>query len=127
MGGLGQLRRMENARDLLISLRGVGKETADSITLFALNKRTVPISSYVRRVLVRVGIVNQEDSYEKLREWILDTIGDDLFDLKLLYAGVTSVGRTACKIIPKCDICPLKDGCSFACTISPQNPRKPKI
>jgi len=127
IGGLGELSRMKNSRDILLSIKGIGKETADSITLFALNKPTIPISNYIRVVLGRVGIIYPERSYDGIRKKFIMETGDDILGLKLLYAGVTSVGRTVCKSKPKCDLCPLREYCSFACASGPTNLLHPKI
>jgi len=117
VGGLGKLRKTKNSRDFLLSIKGIGKETADSISLFALNNPTIPISNYVRVVLGRIGMIDPMQSYEGLREKLKMETRDDIYDLKLLYAGVTSIGRIACKKKPKCTLCPLKDECSFALSI----------
>jgi len=113
VGGLEELKRIENVRDFLMSIEGVGKETADSIMLFALNKPTIPISNYVKIVLERVGIIKSKKSYETSREEFLEQLGDNLYNLKLFYAGITSIGRVVCKNKPKCNACPLKDVCTF--------------
>lgn len=41
-------------RDLLLSIEGIGEETADSILLFITHKPYFPSSEYGRRVLSRV-------------------------------------------------------------------------
>jgi endonuclease-3 related protein len=114
MGGLRKLKRTKNSRDFLLSINGIGKETADSITLFALNKPTIPVSNYIRVVLGRVGVIDPKQSYESLRRELTIETGEDILGLKLLYAGVTSIGRITCKKKPKCILCPLKEQCSFA-------------
>ena len=112
-GGLEKLKSMENVRDFLLSLKGFGKETADVFMLFALNIPTFPVSSYVRRILSRVGITDAKMGYEELRAKIVRELEEDLYELKLLYAGITSVGQIACKKKPKCEICILKEVCSY--------------
>ena len=53
-----------------MSFQGIGRETADAIALFALNKPTIPVSNYVKLVLGRVGLIESEKSYETLRREI---------------------------------------------------------
>ena len=113
INGLERLREYKNVRKFLLSLEGIGKETADSIMLFALNIPTFPVSNYVKRVLNRIGFTS-EMSYEKLRNKIVRELNKDLYELKLLYAGITSVGRIACKREPICKICILKETCKFS-------------
>jgi len=111
LGGLERLKEVEDTRIFLMTFEGIGRETADAIVLFALNKPTIPISNYVRLVLGRVGVIKSNESYEALRRRILDQLGSNLYNLKLLYAGITSVGRMICKRNPRCDECPLRKSC----------------
>ena len=111
LGGLERLKEDEDSRNFLMTFEGIGRETADAIALFALNKPTIPISNYVRLVLGRVGLIESEKNYETLRKEILEKLNKDLFSLKLLYAGITSVGRRTCKRDPRCEACPLKEIC----------------
>lgn len=45
---------LEKARELLISVKGVGKETADSILLYAFNKPAFVIDAYTKRIMLRL-------------------------------------------------------------------------
>lgn len=112
IGGLVELRKMdvEEVRSFLKSINGIGRETADAITLFALNKPTIPISEYVKRVLGRVFSLKETD-YETLRKSILEHFRHQLYSLKLFYAGVTTIGKYYCKKQPKCYQCPLNCLC----------------
>ena len=109
IGGFEELMKMDDVTEFLKSIRGIGEETADAIALFALNRRTIPISSYMLRVLGRFFL---ETYNRSLKVKILECL-DDLQDLKLLYAGVTSIGRDYCKTNPICKSCPLRVLCSF--------------
>ena len=125
LGGLERLKDVEDSRNFLMSFEGIGKETADAIALFALNKPTIPISNYVRLVLGRVGLIESKKNYETLRKEILEKLGEDLFSLKLLYAGITSIGRMVCKRDPRCEACPLREACMTSkCKRKSKNPTK---
>jgi len=54
-------------RKELLNINGIGKETADSTLLYALNKEIFVIDAYTKRIFFRLGIVDTND-YEKLRE-----------------------------------------------------------
>lgn len=112
IGGLEKLRTMdiEVVRSFLLSIKGIGRETADAIILFALNKPTFPVSEYVKRVLGRVLSLERTD-YETLRKIIVGHFRNQLYPLKLLYAGITTVGKYYCKRRPKCHECPLNRLC----------------
>ncbi len=55
-------------REELLSLNGVGPETADSILLYAGNHPVFVVDAYTRRVLDRHGILPAKTDYEQIRE-----------------------------------------------------------
>ena len=55
-------------RDELLSLNGVGPETADSILLYAGNHPVFVVDAYTRRLFQRHGIVQQTAGYEEIRQ-----------------------------------------------------------
>jgi endonuclease III related protein len=58
----------EKLREELLSLNGVGPETADSILLYAANHPVFVVDAYTRRILDRHGILAEKTDYEQLRE-----------------------------------------------------------
>lgn len=69
-GSLDQLfsQPTANLREELLSLNGVGPETADSILLYAGNHPVFVVDAYTRRILDRHGILPYEADYEDIRE-----------------------------------------------------------
>lgn len=68
----GSLDRMfgqpiEPLRLQLLSLPGVGPETADSILLYAGQHPVFVVDAYARRILGRHGLVSTDDSYDRVR------------------------------------------------------------
>lgn len=55
-------------REELLSLNGVGPETADCILLYAGNHPVFVVDAYTRRVLIRHNIMPEEATYEEIRE-----------------------------------------------------------
>ncbi len=110
IGGVEGLRNIKDVRRFLLSLEGLGKETVDSIMLFALNLPTFPVSNYVRRIFKRMRIIS-EMGYERIRNRIVQELNRDIYELKLLYSGITSVGKIFCKRKPKCETCILREIC----------------
>ena len=55
-------------REELLSLNGVGPETADSILLYAGNHPVFVVDAYTRRILDRHGILPEKTGYEQIRE-----------------------------------------------------------
>lgn len=80
----GSLDRMfseptEKLRQQLLSLNGVGPETADSILLYAGNHPVFVVDAYTRRILDRHGILTEKAPYADIRELFersLAPIGD---------------------------------------------------
>lgn len=76
----GSLERMfaqptEKLRTELLSLNGVGPETADSILLYAGNHPVFVVDAYTRRILERHGIIHAKTGYEEIRALIEHAIG----------------------------------------------------
>jgi endonuclease-3 related protein len=58
----------EQLRAELLSLNGVGPETADSILLYAGNHPVFVVDAYTRRILDRHAILSDKSPYEQIRE-----------------------------------------------------------
>ncbi|MBD3282192.1 MAG: endonuclease [Candidatus Portnoybacteria bacterium] len=61
-----QGKKIDKIREELLGLKGVGKETADSILLYALEKPIFVIDEYTKRIVRKEGISNN-DSYDYLQ------------------------------------------------------------
>lgn len=75
----GSLDRMfaqptEKLRCELLSLNGVGAETADSILLYAGNHPVFVVDAYTRRILERHNLVNPKTGYEEIRTLVEQAI-----------------------------------------------------
>ena len=115
IGGLEGLRLKGDVRDFLLNQEGIGKETADSIMLFALNIPTLPISQYTKRVLSRVLGINPGDDYDSWKRTLEELLPRDLYIYKLVHASVVTIGKTHClPNNPQCDKCPLRGICLYA-------------
>lgn len=64
---LNLLRDRIPAREELLSLWGIGPETADSMLLYAFRVPTFVIDAYTRRILTRLGIADEKSSYDDLK------------------------------------------------------------
>jgi endonuclease-3 related protein len=58
----------EKLREQLLSLNGIGPETADSILLYAGNHPVFVVDAYTRRILGRHKIVPEKTDYEEIRQ-----------------------------------------------------------
>jgi len=62
-------------REELLSLEGVGPETADSILLYAGNHPVFVVDAYTRRILERHRLADARASYEEIRELFEKALG----------------------------------------------------
>lgn len=100
---------LEKLRDELLSVNGVGPETADSILLYALNKPIFVIDAYTKRILNRHRMCSEEAAYDELQEIFMDHLEHDADLFNDYHAQLVQVGKTYCRPKdPKCDDCPLK-------------------
>lgn len=108
-GGLQKLLSIEN-REKLLSIEGVGEETADSLLLFAGNNLVFPQSEYLKRVLSRV--LGKSFSKSNAKALVEEELPKDLFSYKLFHAGIISIGKAFCSLNKvNCDRCFLKPVC----------------
>ncbi len=112
MGGLDALRErpIQQLRDELLSIKGIGPETADSIILYALEKPIFVVDNYTRRILARHGLTDNSllSDYDVLRTAIERCFEPDTELFKELHALLVKVGKEFCKKnSPACGSCPL--------------------
>ncbi|MDW8045638.1 MAG: endonuclease [Nitrososphaerota archaeon] len=110
---LDELLNKDDARELLLSIRGIGSETADSILLYAADRATVPIGEYTRRILSRVGVTLNSNNYKEWQRSILNALPKDVQIYKEFHAVFVAHGKNLCKKRPICERCPLLHLCQF--------------
>ncbi len=109
----GSMKRMKNEdmhllRKKLLSINGIGPETADSILLYAMEKPIFVIDAYTKRVLSRHSIMDHYEPYEKFQELFHSSLKEDMRLFNEYHALFVRVGKIFCKLKnPLCDKCPL--------------------
>lgn len=104
---------LKEAREYLLSLKGVGKETADSILLYALNKPIFVIDAYTKRIYHRLT-GDKIDDYDQLRS-IFEEQLSSVYEFNEMHALLVELAKNYClKNNPKCSQCPVSDLCEFA-------------
>ena len=110
---------LEEAREWLRSLPGVGPKTAACVLLFALGRPALPVDTHVHRVALRLGLVPEKTSAERAHELLEAMVEPELvypFHIQLIKHG----RRTCSAQRPKCPQCPLLDGCPSATAFHPE-------
>ena len=101
--------RLGELREKLLGVKGIGPETADSILLYGLEKPIFVVDAYTRRILSRHGIISEKASYEEVQKLFMDYLPRDKKVFNEYHALFVYLGKTVCKKIPRCEICPLRD------------------
>jgi len=96
-------------RELLLAVRGIGPETADSICLYAAGKPLFVIDAYTHRLLHRHGLVPEESSYGEMQQLFMDYLETDARVFNEYHALIVRVCKEYCrKSSPLCVACPLE-------------------
>jgi endonuclease-3 related protein len=101
--------RLRELREKLLGVKGVGPETADSILLYGLKKPIFVVDAYTKRILSRHGVISEEASYDEVQKLFMNYLPLDEKLFNEYHALFVYLGKTVCKKIPRCDICPLRD------------------
>lgn len=111
-GSLAHLFALETAelRQILLSAKGIGPETADSIILYAANKPVFVVDAYTHRILFRHQMLPEETSYAEVQELFTSTLPEDAALFNEYHALLVRLGKEFCrKRAPRCSDCPVKD------------------
>ena len=100
-------------RETLLSIKGIGKETADSILLYALNKPVFVVDAYTKRLFSRLGYILEDISYNSLQSFFHRNLQEDVVLFQEYHAGIVEHCKSICRKKPLCEICPLKDFCRY--------------
>jgi len=95
-------------REELLSINGIGPETADSIILYALDKPTFVVDTYTGRVLGRHGFIEAECGYEEVKDFCENHLPVEVELYNEFHALLVAVGKHYCKVRAQCSTCPLE-------------------
>ncbi|MDK1031477.1 MAG: endonuclease III domain-containing protein [Planctomycetia bacterium] len=102
-------RSAASLREKVLSVNGIGPETADSIVLYASGKPVFVIDTYTYRVAFRHGLAPAETTYEELQELFSERLPEDVAIFQEYHALLVRVGKERCKKRqPLCEGCPLE-------------------
>jgi len=98
----------EQLRGELLSVKGIGRETADSILLYAFERPVFVVDAYTGRVAFRHGLIEPEADYEQLRELFQSNLPQDVKLFNEYHALLVKAGKEFCRPKARCDNCPLE-------------------
>jgi endonuclease-3 related protein len=99
---------LDSLREELLSINGIGPETADAILLYAGNLPTFVIDAYTARVLKRHGWIEPEADYYAMKEYFESSLPREEQLFNEYHALIVQVGKQHCSRTAKCAGCPLE-------------------
>jgi endonuclease-3 related protein len=110
---------VEDLRPQLLSIHGIGEETADSIILYAAGKPVFVIDAYTRRIISRLGLAPAQDSYDTYQALFMQNLSPDARMFNEYHALFVRLGKDVCRPRPLCPRCCLNAICQFGRNPSP--------
>ena len=101
--------RTDALREGLLSVKGVGLETADSILLYAARRPVFVIDTYTFRILRRHGMVADPSTYHELQALFEEHLPTDTLLFNEFHALIVVTGKEFCRPKPSCRKCPLRE------------------
>ncbi|HIJ52016.1 MAG TPA: endonuclease III domain-containing protein [Planctomycetes bacterium] len=99
----------DQLRAELLAINGIGRETADSILLYALERPIFVIDAYTARIVFRHRLIQPDADYEQLRELFQSNLQQDVQLFNEYHALLVRVGKEFCKPKAGCPGCPLEE------------------
>lgn len=112
-GGEQRLRRWstDKLRTGLLSIKGIGPETADDILLYAFSRPVFVIDAYTRRIFGRLGLVDSHAGYDTLRRVFERALEPNERCFNQYHALIVHHAKVACRPRPQCAECVLGTVC----------------
>jgi endonuclease-3 related protein len=109
-GDLNELESVDTnrLRAELLSVKGIGCETADSILLYAFDRPVFVIDAYTARIVFRHELIDPDADYEQLREFFESSLPVDTQLFNEYHALLVKVGKEFCRPKARCPGCPLE-------------------
>lgn len=101
-------RPTESLRVELLSIKGIGPETADCIVLYAAGRPTFVVDAYTQRVLARHLLADSEWGRDELKEFVESNLPSDAEMFNEYHALLVRVGKEHCRTRARCGGCPLE-------------------
>lgn len=101
---------LNGAREQLLTVKGVGPETADSILLYAGNMAVFVVDAYTHRIFSRHQLVPDECDYQTMQEVFMDNLSHDPGMFNEYHALIVRTAKEYCrKSNPLCEKCPINE------------------
>ena len=102
----------DTVRNELLSLEGIGRETADSILVFGARRAKFVAAAYPARVLSRTGVFRSKD-YDEIQSFVETNLKGGPETYRDIYALMVQLSKDVCRPIPYCERCSLRSECEY--------------
>jgi endonuclease-3 related protein len=93
----------------ILAVNGIGRETADSIMLYAFGFPEFVVDAYTKRLLERMGLEPMD--YERVKALFQEQIPKDVKIYNNYHAAIVINAKRHCRKKPDCRDCPLREMC----------------
>ena len=100
-------------REELLSLQGIGPETADSILLYACDRPHFVVDAYTRRIFTRYGFLSYKASYQEVQKLFESHLPADVPLYKRFHALIVEHAKQICRKTPFCKDCVFQEECGY--------------
>lgn len=101
-------------RHKLLSVNGVGPETADSILLYAFKRPVFVIDAYTKRIFSRLGFFEPQIAYDDAQRFFASRLKPSERQFNEYHALIVRHAKEYCRTRPLCDDCPLTHVCAYS-------------
>ena len=98
----------EQFREDLLAVKGIGRETADSILLYAFERPVFVVDAYTARITIRHRLIDSDSDYEQLRYLFESNLPEDIQLFNEYHALLVRTGKDFCRPKARCTGCPLE-------------------
>jgi endonuclease-3 related protein len=94
-------------RDALLTVKGIGPESADSILLYACAKPSFVVDTYTKRLLTSLGLITAKAGYQEVRAMFMENLPPDVALFNEYHALIVQHAKEHCRKKPRCEGCSL--------------------
>lgn len=103
---------LDEAREWLTSLVGIGRKTASIVLLFNFGRAAMPVDTHVHRVASRLGMLPPRTPLDRAHDLLEEVLTAD--EMYPFHVESIRHGRDTCRAPrPICGLCPLTDVCAY--------------
>jgi len=102
------MKKDPDIRKHLLEIPGIGKETADSILLYALEIPIFVVDAYTKRIFRRHFVIDENADYDTVQKIFMASLPEDTQLFNEYHALIVRLAKEYCRKKPVCKGCPLE-------------------